>query len=128
VKNYYKFAAIIGGILICLMFVLSWAQAAVTPATEEYQGWKRHLHIEWGYIPPVGSVVSEVVLYQDDIEVCAFPGKDITAGDCEVTLKRAGTAFALTARFEDGNETSKSSAFTFADFGPGPRIIILIGK
>lgn len=116
-------------ILLCLMLSSSCAQAAITPSiASDPTGWKRDIHIEWGYSPPLDVVVSEVVLYQDDLKVCTFPGKDITSGDCEITLKRTGTAFALTAKFEDGNETPKSSEFMFADFGPGPRIIILIGK
>ena len=110
------------------MFSLSCAKAAVTLANDDYQGWKRNVHIEWGYTPPRDVVVSEFVLYQGDAKVCTFTGKDITTGDCEITLNKTGTTFTLTAKFTSGDETPKSPEFTFADFGPGPKIIILIGK
>lgn len=128
-KNYYKLTAVIGCIMLCLLLMLSWSQAAVVPATvTDSPGWKRSIRIEWGYAPPLDVVVSEFVLYQDDVKVCTFPGKDITAGDCEITLNKTETAFTLTAKFTSGEETPKSSEFTFADFGPGPKIIILIGR
>jgi hypothetical protein len=101
------------------------AAGATIPAAE---GWKRSVHIEWGYTHPADLEVTGFKLYKDGAPACTFTGGTTSQGDCEVTLTRSGTAFTLTAAFADGTESPHSAPFVFSDFGPGPKIIILVGK
>lgn len=91
-------------------------------------GWERTLHVEWAYTPPTDLKVSEFVLYQGDIEACSWKGADIRTGDCEAVLSASSTKFTLAARFENNFETPRSDPFNLSDFGPGPKIVIMIGK
>lgn len=90
--------------------------------------WDRNIHIEWGYTPPEDLKVSGYQLYQNGNKICVFKGASTFSGDCGVKLTKSKTQFALTAVFEDGQESPKSPDFVFTDFGEGPKMIILIGK
>jgi hypothetical protein len=102
--------------------------AATTASTTAPTGWKRSIHIEWGYTKPADIAVTGFRLYQNGTRVCEFAGPDTSQGDCEVLLTRRGTEFTLTAVFADGTESPHSAPFVFADFGPGPKIVIMVGK
>lgn len=91
-------------------------------------GWDKSIHIEWGYTPPSDLKVTGFKLYQDGKEACSFLGADIRKGDCNVYLGQAVTSFTLQATFADGTASPHSAPFKFSDPGPGPSIIILVGK
>lgn len=92
----------------------------------------RSIHVEWGYTPPSEPAVTGFNLYQEGIQSCKWPGKDITFGDCDVALTTKTTNFTLTAAFADGTESPHSSPFAFSDpdFGniPSPSIINITFK
>lgn len=96
--------------------------------TSSAYGWDKSIHIEWGYIPPSDLTVTGFRLYQSGKEVCVFQGADVRQGDCNISLTQTGTPFTLTAVFSDKTESPHSAPFVFSDYGPGPSIIILIGK
>lgn len=96
--------------------------------TSSAYGWDKAIHIEWGYTPPSDLAVTGFRLYQNGKEACVFQGADVRQGDCSVALTQTGTPFTLTAIFADKTETPPSAPFVLSDYGPGPSIIILIGK
>lgn len=110
-----------------MMLVLLLLMVGVT-GTATASGWKRPLHVEWGYAPPADLSVRGFKLYQGDAVACEWTGGDLRSGDCEVNLTHSATAFSLAAQFGNGEESPKSAAYMFPDVGPGPQIIILIGK
>lgn len=112
--------------IVCVLMVLVLVAGVVHRA--QAAGWERSIRVEWGYDPPADLKVTEFRLYQDTTKVCTWTGAAIRAGDCKVTLQKSATAFTLEAAFEGNTVSPRSAPFTFADFGAGPSILILIGK
>ncbi|WP_310599471.1 PKD domain-containing protein [Desulfobulbus sp.] len=75
------------------------------------------IHVEWGYIPPISPAVTGFKLYQEGVSgaVCTTANAKATSMDCMVELPAgSATDFTLTAIFDDGTESPRSTPFPFA--------------
>jgi len=88
-------------LLICFLPGLALAAAPQT------------IHVEWGYTPPASPAVTGFKLYQEDTVVCQVKDPSATAMDCSVSLAKETTDFTLTATFDDGTESPRSTPFPF---------------
>ncbi|MCL2458243.1 MAG: PKD domain-containing protein [Desulfobulbus sp.] len=74
------------------------------------------IQVEWGYTPPASPAVTGFKLYQEGVNgaVCTTTDAKATSMNCTVELAAGATSsFTLTATFNDGAESPRSTPYLF---------------